>query len=167
MVRSTVNHVLDCSVERFWKLYWDNEFQRAQLIEGLGFGTADLLSFDETDTEIQKRVRIAPRLIVPPAVERVIGPALSMEERGRFDKSTETYHWRQYLAILPEKLIPSGTVRVEPVGDDKCRRTGELQFEAKIFGVGRLIESAAMKNMIRGYDESADFMNRYLAQHPA
>lgn len=167
MQRITVTHDLDCTTERFWKLYWDEDYTRAQLLEGLGFGQAEFLAFDETEQEIHRRMRITPRLIVPAAVERVIGPALAMEERGRFDKTSQTFHWRQVLAVLPEKLVPSGTVRVDPLGDARCRRTSDLQFEAKIFGVGKLIEDIAVKNMRRGFDEAAEFMNRWLAKHPA
>ena len=35
-----------------------------------------------------------------------------------------------------------GTVRIEPSGDGHCRRTDQFTVEAKIFGLGGLIESS-------------------------
>ena len=40
-----------------------------------------------------------------------------------------------------------------------------MTIEAKIFGVGGLIESSAEKQLREGWDKSAVFMNKWLAEH--
>ena len=60
-------------------------------------------------------------------------------------------------------MTNTGSVRVEAVGDDKVRRVADLFIEAKIFGLGGLIESSAEKQLRDGWDQSAVFMNKYIA----
>ena len=52
--------------------------------------------------------------------------------------------------------------RVEPAGEGKCRRIADISMEAKVFGVGGMLESTTEKNMRQGYDASARFMNQWI-----
>ncbi|MEI2620448.1 MAG: DUF2505 family protein [Candidatus Nanopelagicales bacterium] len=63
---------------------------------------------------------------------------------------------------MADKLRQEGTMRIEPIGDSKVRRIAELTMEAKVFGIGGLIESTTEKQLREGWDRSAVFMNRYI-----
>jgi hypothetical protein len=58
-----------------------------------------------------------------------------------------------------------GTVRAERVSDTKCRRVAEMSVEAKIFGLGGIIEGASEKQLREGWDKSASFMNKWVETH--
>ncbi|MFT3770883.1 MAG: DUF2505 family protein [Minicystis sp.] len=63
---------------------------------------------------------------------------------------------------MADKLFTGGVIRAERIDDNKTRRVAEMTVEAKIFGVGGLIESSAEKQLRDGWDKSAAFMNKYL-----
>lgn len=65
-------------------------------------------------------------------------------------------------STMADKLRQEGTMRIEPIGDSKVRRIAELTMEAKVFGIGGLIESTTEKQLREGWDRSAVFMNRYI-----
>ena len=56
-----------------------------------------------------------------------------------------------------------GVIRAEPIGDNKIRRISETEIEAKIFGVGGLMESSFEKQMREQADISAGYFNSYTA----
>ncbi len=49
------------------------------------------------------------------------------------------------------------------MGDNKVRRVAELINEAKVFGIGGLLESSAEKQLREGWDQSATYMNKWIA----
>ena len=66
-------------------------------------------------------------------------------------------------STLAEKLKNEGTMRIEPIGEDRVRRIADIVVEAKIFGIGGLMESTTEKELRNGWDKSADFMKKWLA----
>ena len=42
---------------------------------------------------------------------------------------------------MAEKVRNEGTLRLEPLGDSRVRRIAEITVEAKVFGIGGMIES--------------------------
>jgi hypothetical protein len=56
-----------------------------------------------------------------------------------------------------------GTVRIEPAGDGHCRRTDDFSIEAKIFGLGSLIESSIEKELRSAREKEYAFLARWVA----
>jgi hypothetical protein len=100
---------------------------------------------------------------MPGPVAKLMGSNFSYKEEGSFDKATKIWSWKLIPSTLADKMRNEGSVRVEAVGDDKVRRVAELLIEAKIFGLGGLIESSAEKQLRDGWDQSAVYMNKYIA----
>jgi hypothetical protein len=80
-------------------------------------------------------------------------------------KAERVWRWKMTPSTLADKLFTSGLVRIETLGSDKVRRIADMNVEAKIFGVGGLIEGTAEKQMREGWDKSAAFMNKWIADH--
>ena len=55
-------------------------------------------------------------------------------------------------------------MHVESLSDDQCRRLDDATIEAKVFGIGKLLESSTEKEVERTFDSEAAFMNRWVAQ---
>ena len=78
-------------------------------------------------------------------------------------KPERIWRWKMTPSTLADKLLTSGAVRAEAIGADKTRRFADMSIEAKIFGLGGLIEGSAEKQMRDGWDKSAVFMNKFIA----
>lgn len=164
MGKFTVSHEINCDVDTFWKTFFDKTFNEKQYLEALGFPDFQILEQKETDGQITRRVAGTPKMNLPGPVAKILGPNFRYTEEGTFDKAGKTWRWKMIPSVLADKLRQEGTLRVEPVGEGRVRRVADLVIEAKIFGIGGLLESTAEKQLREGWDQSAVFMNKYLAR---
>ena len=162
MRRLTVTHEIACTPERFWTLYFDSDFTRTLIVDGLGFGACDIVRRDETEQEIRRETVAQPRIELPEVVAKVIGTRFTYRETGRFDKRAGTWTFDTVLGVLPDKIKLGGTMITCPVGTDHCQRQADLWVDVKIFGVGGVIEKAAESSLRRGWDDSAGWLNGWL-----
>lgn len=168
MAKFTVTHEIRCDVDTFWKLFFDRTFNEKQYRQALGFPEFEILDQKETDTQITRRVSAVPKMTMPGPVAKLLGSNFRYTEDGTFDKAAKVWRWKVTPSVLAEKLRQEGTLRVEPAGAGRVRRIADLTVEAKIFGLGGLMESSAEKQLREGWDQSAVFMNQYVeTEHAA
>lgn len=166
MKKFTLTHEINCGQERFWELFFDTEFNVALFKKGLGFPEFDVLSFDKADDgTVKRKVRGRPKMNAPAAVQKLLGDSFSYEETGTFDPKTQVWKWEMIPSTLASKLRNEGTVKVESAGEGKVRRVATIEVEAKVFGVGGLLESTTEKEMRNGWDRSAEFFNNWIRDH--
>jgi hypothetical protein len=55
-----------------------------------------------------------------------------------------------------------GTIRIEASGEAHCRRTDSFSVEAKVFGLGGLIESSIEKELQSARAKEYAFLARWL-----
>jgi hypothetical protein len=158
MRKASSSTTFDCDVDTFWKTFLSEEYNRKFYIEKLGFPQFEVLS--QTDTE--RRLRVVPKLNMPGPVMKILGDSFGYEEEGRLDKAKNAWHWKMIPNTMRDKLKTEGIVRIEAAGDGKCRRTDEVTMEAKIFGIGGLIESSTEKEVRAAWAAEASFMRTYL-----
>jgi len=166
MGKFTVTHEIQCNAETFWKIFFDKDFNIKLYRENLGFPEFTIMDQRETDSEIARKVKGTPKMDVPGPVAKVLGSNFGYTEEGKFNKSTKLWQWKMIPGTMPDKLRNEGTLRIEPIGESKVRRVADLIVEAKIFGIGGLIESSAEKQLRDGWDKSARFMNEWIKTHP-
>lgn len=147
-------------------MFFDEEFNSKLFLEELGFPEYETLNLEKTDDTIKRKVRGMPKMDMPKPVMKLLGDGFSYTEEGTFDKKSGVWKWKMTPAKLADKLRNEGTVTCEKIADDKCRRVAIIDIEAKVFGVGGLIESSSEKQMTDGWNRSAAFMNRWIAEHP-
>jgi hypothetical protein len=162
----TVKHEIACSTERFWTLFFDPDFTKEMIVGGLGFASCDIDDVRQVGNERHRQMRVIPKLDIPAAVAKLLGPKLGYTEHGVFYEETKVWDHRLELSVLSDRIRMGGKVRAESAGDDKCTRIADLWCEAKILGLGKMIEKAAEKNMRDGWGRSADWMNGWLKAHP-
>lgn len=167
MKKITLRHEINCSVDHFWKVFFDKEFNTTLFLESLGFPEYQILAQEETDSTITRTIKGTPKMEMPKPVMKLLGDGFSYEESGSLNRATGEWKWRTTPAKLADKLRTEGVVTCEKISDDKCRRISVIEIEAKVFGVGGLIESSTEKQMTDGWNKSADFMNRWIKDHPA
>ncbi len=167
MIRFTLVHDIHCAAERFWELHLDSAFTRALIEEGLGFHACDIQSVTREGDTVRRVMVVQPKIDVPQAVAKILGPRLSYREDGVYRADTGTWEWTTRLGVMADKIRMGGAMRVEPTGSDRCRRVADLWVDAKVFGLGGLVEKAAEKNMRKGWAEGARWTNAWLARAPA
>ncbi len=164
MGKFTVTHEINCSADHFWKLFFDPEFNTRLYREALGFPKYEVLKHEESDTQITHKVMGQPKMNMPGPVAKLLGSNFVYTEEGTFDRATKIWRWKMTPSALADKMRNEGSLRIEPIGDQKVRRIADIIIEAKIFGIGGMIESSAEKQLREGWEDSAKFMNKYLAQ---
>lgn len=165
MATFTMKHELDCDCDRFWKLFFDREFNEA-LFKALAFPEWKLIDSKETDTEIVRTVKATPKMEAPAAVAKLLGSSFGYDEVGRFDKASKTLKFVIRPNVLTDKLRNEGTVTCEPRGEGKSTRVVTILAEAKVFGLGGMIESSFEKSFQVGWKKSAEFINAWVKDHP-
>lgn len=165
MAKFTVTHEINCDVETFWKVFLDKEFNEKLYKGHLGFPDFRILDQRDSETEVVRKVAGTPKMNVPGPVAKVLGSNFGYTEEGRLNKATNLWSWKMIPGNMADKLRNEGTMRVEPVGDKKVRRIAEIIIEAKVFGIGGLIESSAEKQLRDGWNDSAVFMNDWVKTH--
>ncbi|MBX3227544.1 MAG: DUF2505 family protein [Labilithrix sp.] len=159
MTTFQMKHDIDCTPEKFWELFFDNELQK-KIFKDLEFPQWDVLEQKDTDKEIVRIVKAVPKLDAPGPVAKLLGPGFGYTEEGRFDKTSKVYKFVIKPTQLADKLKNEGSVRLEPKGDDKCVRVVDIVAEAKVFGVGGMIEKMTEKSFRDGWAKSAEYFNR-------
>ncbi len=166
MRKFTVTHEIDCTPEAFWKVFLDPDFNKALFLKGLEFPGYEMLDLQESEGEVLRKVRIQPNVNAPGPVKKLLGDRFEYVEDGRLDRKSQKWTWTTTPSAAKGKLRSEGTLTLEAIGEDRCRRMAEIMVEAKVFGIGSLIEGNFEKELKNGWEKSAAFMNRWLADHP-
>ncbi len=166
MGKFTVTHEIHCNKETFWKIFFDKDFNIELYKTHLGFPDFRIIDQKETDTEIIRKAAGTPKMDVPGPIAKLLGSNFSYHEDGKFNKATGIWQWKMQPSALADKMRNEGVMRIEAIGDNKVRRIADITIEAKIFGVGGLIESTAEKQLREGWGQSAIFMNDWIKKHP-
>ncbi|KYF52582.1 hypothetical protein BE08_10465 [Sorangium cellulosum] len=164
MGKFTVTNDINCNIDTFWKLFLDKTLNEELYRKELGFPEYTILEQFETETEIVRRSAGKPKMNLPGPVEKLLGSGFRYTEEGRLNKATKVWTFKLTPSTLADKMRNEGVVRAEAIGENKTRRVAEITIEAKVFGVGGLIESSAEKELRQGWEQSAVFMNNWIAQ---
>ena len=171
MKASTTSTAITGTPDTFWSAFLDPSYLRALYLDELESRAFAVL--ETTDTS--RKLRIVPKMNLPAPVAKLIGESFAYEEHGTLDHARNEWTWRM---VQPANLDPKskprrdavamhGTVRIEPSGGDQCRRTDNFTIEAKIFGLGGLIESTIEKELQSARAKEYAFFTRWLEQQGA
>lgn len=168
MKTSTTSTVLPCAPVTFWASFFDESYLRALYLDELESRAFAVLEIADTT----RKLRIVPKMNLPAPVAKLIGESFAYEEHGTLDRAANQWAWQM---VQPANLDPKskprkdavtmhGTVSIEPAGDDHCRRTDHFTVEAKIFGLGGLIESSIEKELRSGRAKEYAFLARWVEE---
>ncbi|HTJ85062.1 MAG TPA: DUF2505 family protein [Polyangiaceae bacterium] len=159
----TLTHEIQCDEETFWKLFLDKEFNEALYRGALEFPEWNVEEQTETEHEIKRRTKGRPKLKnIPGPVAKILGDSFGYVETGAMDKAKKVWKYKLTPSTMAEKIKQEGTLRIEKAGDKKVKRFVELTIEAKVFGIGGMLESTTEKQLREGWETSAVFMNKWI-----
>ena len=165
MKTSTTSAVLPCTPDSFWAAFLDESYLRALYLDELESRGFAILEIGDTT----RKLRIVPKMKLPAPVAKLIGESFAYEEHGTLDRATNEWTWQM---VQPANLDPKskarkdavsmhGTVHIAASGNGHCRRTDNFTVEAKIFGLGGLIESSIEKELQSARAKEYAFLTRW------
>jgi hypothetical protein len=163
MGKFTMTHEINCNAETFWKVFFDKTFNETLHKQELGFPEFVVLEQRETDAEIVRKLRAQPNMNMPAAVTKLLGSGFAYVEEGKLNKATKVWTFKLTPSSMADKIRIEGAVRIEPIGDNKVRQIVDITLEAKVFGLGGLIESSAEKSLRDGWEQNAVYTNQWIA----
>ena len=167
MKERRIEHTYDCSADVFWsKIFLDDEYNRKLFQDELHFESWRVSSSEQRGQEIHRVVEAVPRLgDLPAALKRLLSEGAAYQERGVVDRSAQRYRLEVTPRSLASKLSISGELFTTPLAERSCRRTYVARVEARVFGVGGMIEDRLLHDIERSYVKAAVFTNRWIADH--
>jgi hypothetical protein len=168
MKTSTASALLPCTPDRFWATFVDQSYLTALYLEELESRAFAVIEIGEAF----RKLRIVPKMNLPAPVAKLIGDSFAYEDHGTLDRERSEWTWRM---VQPANLDPGskprkdvvtmhGTVRVEAEGEGHCRRTDHFTVEAKMFGLGSLVESSIEKELQRARAKEYAFLTRWVGR---
>jgi len=167
MKERRIEHTYDCSQEVFWgQIFLDETYNRTLFLDELHFESWRVVSSEERGGELHRVVEGVPSLgDLPGTIKRLLSDGAGFSERGVFDRAQQRYRLEVTPRSLTSKLSISGELFTSPLGERSCRRTYIARVEARVFGVGGLIEQRLLDDIERSYAKAATFTNRWISSH--
>ena len=165
MAEVHIVHVHNCGEAAFWKLFFDEEYNRRLFRGALGFPAYGQLSFEETDREIRRVTRLTPPVgDLPGPLRKVIGEGIGYQEVGVFDRQARRFAIDVVPNKMPDRLTVRGVLYTEAVDERTSRRRFDGTVAARLFGIGGMLEQRLIADMKANYAASAEFTNHYIAE---
>ncbi len=151
------------TVDEHWHAFFDPAFEQA-IVAAMKFRSYDVLERDDAAATLRQKTRAVPHLAAAAAFAKIFGASFGYVEEGTFDKATRIWRTRTIPDAFSHKMACDMVMRAEPAGDASCR-TLDFRLEARVRGIGGMVESSFEKNLRAGWRDSAAFLNDWLAQH--
>jgi hypothetical protein len=166
MASVRVEHVFNCSEDTYWeKIFFNEEYNERMFTEALEFPVHNQVKFEDQGDTIVRVTDVVPKTAdIPGPLKKLVGDGIGYRESGRYDKKARRYTIDVTPNKMADKLFIKGTFFTQPAGEGKCKRVYEGTIEAKIFGVGGMLEKRVIADMEANYDRAAKFTNKYIAE---
>jgi hypothetical protein len=156
-----ITHDFDTTEEAFFKLFFDTAGLNDMYRSYMGFPEFDVKQ-QEDDAKITRTITAVPKMEMPAAMAKLVGSNFRYVEQGTFDKKTKVFTWKTTPGIMADKIRNEGVMKVEVLGPNKVRRTAEIELEAKVFGLGGMIESTFEKTIKDGWEKASQYFREHL-----
>lgn len=146
-----VRQTYPCSVDTFWKMYWDDEFDA--ILRRESAVSRELVEERRDGDVVTRRVKFTPDRDLPGPAAALLGSSkLIYEQENRWDPGASRLDWRVIPTILPGKLDAKGwfVVRAAPGG---CEQVVEGDISVQVRFVGGQIEKAIVAEVQQSYEK--------------
>jgi hypothetical protein len=158
-----IRQIIDATPDEFWeRLHKSEEYGHYLYVESLGFG------YEPIEVDHARgitKARIIPKVPAPDALAKLFGADFSFVEDGTLG-ADGVYRFRILPSTLGDRINVSGEMQILPEGDDRCVRHMTFRIDARVPGLGRLVEKFVERSTRKSYIDSHAITNRYLAERP-
>lgn len=155
-----------CNAERFWSVFLDEGYLQALYLDALRFRGFRILELTDTT----RKLAVVPRMNLPGPIQKLIGDGFAYEDHGTLDRAKNEWTWRMVqprhlgAKARAEIVTSRGSVRLEALSANEVRRSDEIVVEAKLFGLGGLIESTTEHEFRAAIAKEHLFLKDWLAR---
>ena len=159
-----LEHEIACDEKTFWDAFLDRDYTEKLFREVLGFPSFEILAQKDVDDGVERECAAQPKL---PAAQMALARLLRRRgfhfiERAKFDKGARVFTWVLEPNVWATLLVNRGKVRTNALESGRTQRIVDIELEARIPGLGGVIEGSAVKRMEDGWNASATFMNDWI-----
>lgn len=167
MQERRIEHTYNCSADVFWsRIFLDDAYNRKLFLDELHFESWRVARSEERGAEVHRVIEAVPKLgDLPGALKKLLSDGAAYEERGVVDRGRQRYRLEVKPRSLSSKLSISGELYTTPIDERSCRRTYVARVEARVFGLGGMIEDRLLHDIERSYVKAAAFTNRWIDEH--
>jgi hypothetical protein len=160
----TITDRYACGIDRFWaEIFFSPAYNERLYLDGLRFPRFEVVrQASGASGALERVIRVMPRLDAPAPVRKLIGEALVYEEHGCFDPAGRHFLTRIVPSRLADKLTLTADMWLEPVGPEASDRVVQFTVEARVFGLGALMERFIERTLRENYGLAARFTNAWL-----
>jgi hypothetical protein len=166
MKERRIEHTYRCTGDVFWnQIFLDDEYNRQFFIDELHFESWRVVRSERRGDEVHRVIEAVPRIgDLPAPLKKLLSSGAGYEERGVVDLKAHRYRLEVTPRSLANKLTIQGELSTTPAGEGSCLRTYVAKIEARIFGLGGLLEDRLFSDIERSYAKAAVFTNRWIAE---
>lgn len=166
MLTRTGTHDFDCDPDTYWqRVFLSAEYNRTLFLERLRFEQWEITSQVETSDGMRRTVRAVPRVgDLPGPIKALLKNGAGYTEVGEYFRSQSRFSIQITPNSLADRLKISAELRVEPLPNGRCRRTQTTNVEAKVFGVGGMLEKLLLDDIEKSYGPSTTLTEEWLKQ---
>lgn len=158
-----ISHEFESTQDAFLDLFFEKDTMIRMYREYMQFPECAITQSDDGD-RIKRLIVAVPKMEMPSALAKIAGGSIRYSEDGVFDKKTKVFTWKTTPSLMADKIKNEGVMRVEDLGNGKIRRTADITLEAKVFGLGGVIEGTFEKTIRDGWEKATQFFREELAK---
>jgi hypothetical protein len=163
MIKFTIRHEINSSADKFWALFFDKSAMEDLYRVQFAYPDYSVIEQTDRDSTLLRKVSMKPKMALPGPVQKLLGENFCYIEEGTFQKATKIWTWKRIPSTLADKLRVEGVLRIDPINDTKIYCIAEWVIEAKVFGIGGLLESTFEKQAREDEDKLCNAINQKLA----
>ena len=167
MQKRRIEHTFDCEPHTYWEgAFFNPEYNAKLFLERLRFERWELIEQVDTDDGFRRIIEAVPRVgDLPGPIKSLLKNGAGYREEGEFFRSESRYRLRVTSRSLGDKLLVTGDMSVRALDGGRCRRGYECAVDAKVFGVGGMIERRVLDDWERSYRKAAEFTASWLSDN--
>jgi hypothetical protein len=157
----TIAHRFNCDPERFWKIFFDDQYQQ-EMYDEIGIKERAVLKFEEDEREIRRQVRVVPQRELPSVMKSLVKGDFGYVEHSVYHKGQNVMDVRIEPTMMKDRFTMGGTYRVVPEGDQRIRREFVGHIKVSVPLLGSQIEKLVVADVQKSYDAAARVTNRWI-----
>ena len=160
-MKVSTTEVFRCPVEKYFEEYFNPEGRHRRVV-GAGGVSFTAKEVRREAPEWTMRAELVEKLNAPAAIRKLFGETNRFEEESRWVVGTRMIEVKVRPDRMRDKLSIQMRYQMESLADGTCRVTLEMDIQARIFGIGGLVEKMAAKEMPHAFSKDAAFFNAHL-----
>jgi hypothetical protein len=156
-----VVHELDVPADKYWANLFNPDLERAASAKVTS--EYRVLEEKEVNGVTERTVRTVPDVVLPGPIKKLFGNQIGYKQYDRIPKGGGTqYTFKVVPDMFSDKIEVDGNFVIEPLGENRCRRTISGEVTVKIFGVGGLFEKFVAAELDKNYATVAHEQEKWI-----